>query len=94
MPKDYYYHTCCVNSTGPRIREMVDNARDITFKTFSKHCEWREIGEMLGYDSILRRRGLGLSTDFAVSFHKSTHRGRPCYYFCHSAIEYIFTKEG
>lgn len=38
------------------------------------------------------RGGLRWKDDWAISYHKSVYRGEPCYYYCHSAIEYVFVK--
>ena len=87
------FRTSCVNSTGQAIRDMVDRATDITRKTFLRHVDRAErlcIERDLGY-SQFRDGGLQMANDFHVSYHKSIYLGRKCYYFCHSAIEYIFT---
>jgi hypothetical protein len=85
MPK-FQYLTCCVNSTAEAINAMTDTAREITFGTFARHCDWRELASQMGY----QRGGLVLSRDWAVSYYRSTYKGRPCYYMVHSCIEYIF----
>ena len=63
------YITNCVNSTGEAIGAMVDRARDITYKTFIKHVDWRKVSEMLGYD-VHYKRGLLLKNDFTPSYYK------------------------
>lgn len=88
----YRYETCCVNAIGDDITAMVDVAREITLRTFRKHCDTREWEEHMGY-SRRGRGGLPLSRDWHVSYHKSKYQGRPCYYARHSAIEHIFTRE-
>ena len=67
----------------------------ITYATFRKHVEtesFNEIKEGLGYTRQLQKDcDITLSNDYSVSFHKSkTPEGKPVYYICHSAIEYIF----
>ena len=84
-----YYITNCVNSTGDAINAMVDKAREITYKTFIKHVDWREVSQMLGYDLHYKREML-LKNDYAPSYYKSVFEGNPCYYISWSAIEYIF----
>lgn len=88
----YQYETCCVNSTAEAIHAMVDAARDITWRTFARRCEWHQWAHDMTY-AVGAERGLHLAADWAVSYHKSTYRGRPCYYIRHSAIEYIFTAQ-
>ncbi len=87
----YRYLTCCVGmpmKDVPSLNEMIDNSREVTLKTFRKHCDSREWEDSMGY---LRRGGLPLSGDWHVRFYKSKFKGKPCYYVVHSAIDYIFT---
>lgn len=91
----FKYETCCVDApNGELIDALKENARQISYRTFRRHCEGvDEWAASKGYD---RRsdQGVTLKGDWAVSFHKSTYDGRPCYYICWSGIEYIWTKEG
>ncbi len=79
------YLTNCVNSTAQKINDMVDRAREITFETFARNCEWRSWAESIGYGPWLY-----LKNDYHVSFYRSVYEGKKCYYICHSCIEYIF----
>ena len=88
----YQFITNCVNSTYEKITDMVNDARDITYETFCKYVDWKDVSEMLGY-ALHPSQGLMIKNDYAVSFHKSRYEGRPCYYVCWSAIEYIFVKD-
>jgi hypothetical protein len=94
MVKEYQYCINCINSTGYLISKMQDDAVSVTYNTIRKHClgfdEW---AKDMGYDIGCQRGGLRLSQDWAVSFHRSKYRGKPCYYIRHSSIEYIWTKE-
>ena len=69
---------------------MVDASREVTYRTVLKHCdgllEWAEGMSYFRHPS----QGLTLKDDWAVSYHKSVYRGRPCYYVRHSSIEYIW----
>jgi len=85
--------TCVSLGNGGAIRDMVDDARDITAATFRKNIgaeAYRELESQLGYTDI---PGLSLAGDYAVSFAKSKYRGKPCYYCRWSAIEHVFTKD-
>ena len=88
--KRYQFITCCINAKAQDIDAMVDKARDVSHATLRRHCqelvEWERI---MGYG---RAAGLLLQDDWAVSFHKSTYKGVPCYYIRHSSIEYIWVK--
>ena len=88
--KKYEYLTCCVHSDAQSIHDMVDRARQVSLRTFRKHCESFEWEQGMGY---LRRGGLPLSRDWHVAYFKSEYQGQPCYYVVHSATEHIFTAE-
>lgn len=91
--KKYTYKTNCVNSTARLINDMVDNARQITWKTFCKYVAVESVKEVFpdySYRQEYSGCGFHIKDDYAVSFYKSTYRGKPCVYIYHSAIEYIF----
>lgn len=86
--------TNCVGSTAREITPMVDAAKDITRRTFRKHVDTQEllgIELSLGY-AHHPKRGLTMAGDWSVSYHKSTFKGRPCWFFRWSAIEYVFVE--
>ena len=77
------------------LSEMVDNARDITRRTFLRHVCRDELESMesyLGYSNN-RKDGMTMASDWHVSYHKSKLNGFTVYYFRHSSIEYVFTPE-
>lgn len=86
--------TNCVSAKGDDIQEMVDQARDITYQTFVRNVDpesLQKVKNAIGYTRELQKNcGITLENDYGVSFHKSKYRGRPCYYFCWSAIEHVF----
>jgi len=92
--EQYYFVTDCVSAKGDDITEMVDEAEDVTWEEFNRHVSNDEIrlvmGDFYDYDDQDNNAGLKFQDDPYVSFHKSVYRGRPCYYFDHSAIEYVF----
>jgi hypothetical protein len=86
------YRINCVESTGRAINDMTDAAREISRATFLRYVDRESlvaVEEILGYESH-HSRGLTMSQDWHVSYHRSVYRGRPCVYFKHSSIEYIF----
>lgn len=88
----YRYETNCVNSDACSINDMVERARRISSRTFRSELgqvlyHWLET--LLGYE----RCAVRLDRDYAVTFHRSTYRGKPCVYVEHSRIEYIFTEK-
>jgi hypothetical protein len=88
------YAGCCVNSDANSIHNMVDAARDVTYETVARHVPLDLIAEVFPFYAWGPGKPgeLRLKDDWAVSYHKSTYRRRPCYYIRHSAIEYIFTR--
>ena len=80
------YLTCCVSSTAEKIDAMVERAKEITCQTFMKRVDI----DVEGFGYVKSGKGLRLKNDWAVSFWKSIYCGKPCYYMCHSCIEYIY----
>lgn len=88
------YLTCCVESDGKSITDMVEHARPVTLATFRGRCNTAQWERCMGYDRGAKPgRGLPLSRDWHVAFFRSVYRGEHCYYAVHSAIEYIFTNQ-
>lgn len=89
--KQFFYHTSCVSARGQDITEMVDAATQITYETMRKHCDGlNRWAKEMGYGPS--GFGLLLQDDWHVTYWKSKYRGKPCYYLCHSCIEYVWTK--
>lgn len=94
----FTYLTNCINcpglegmtyaEAGQAIQAMQDIPKGITRRTFLRH-----VAEQFGY-ARHPFQGLTMAKDWMVHYYKSTFRGRPCYYFDHSRIEYIFTQAG
>jgi len=94
----YHFETDCVScpsSDANELNRMIDDARDITRATFCRHacgpCRER-LEQSLGYERH-PARGLTAAGDWHISYHRSTWKGRRCYYFVWSAIEHIFTAD-
>lgn len=95
----YRYVTNCVSADGDSINKMIDDpaCRDISYQ---------ELVDRLGndaqalLDSVFPEYqktadiGLTLENDRCVTYYESSYEGVPCLYVCHSAIEYIFQREG
>lgn len=87
----------CVGWPSHRLDDlhaMIDSAINITARTFRERIgteEWRRLSHMLGYDQC---SSLSLSTDWAVSFHRSEIRGERVYFLQWSGIEHVFTTTG
>jgi len=85
----YQFITDCVSSCAKDIHDMTDNAREITYETFRRYVDTRELEEMLGY----KGSGLKIKNDWAVSFYRSKYRGKTCVYILWSSIEYIYSPQ-
>lgn len=87
---DYVYDTCCVDSDGDSIVDMVDTAREVSYNLIKKHCEGLRAWEAERSYRKDGHKGLTLRNDYAARFYKSKFRGRPCYFIQWSAIEYVW----
>jgi len=84
--------TTCVDAKGEDIEEMVEEAFEMDHADFIWEIgqeQQKELNETFGY-AQRGERGLKLKDDYAVSFHSSHYKGKPCVYMVHSAIEYVF----
>lgn len=95
MNKPIYQYCCVSPKSITELNYIIDNSREITYETLRKRVDpesFKEVKEMLGYNRQLQRDcGITLKSDWGVSFYKSKMlKGKPVYYICHSAIEYIF----
>ena len=88
----YHYFKSCVDTRGREVdwlRDMIDDGREITWRTFIKHVPVDEIRGLFPYYHW-RGGGLHIKDDWGVQFFRSKWNGRRCYYLNHSSIEYIF----
>ena len=99
--KQYKYYNNCVSwpsydvSRNGGLSDMIDNAIEITRKTFLKHVnkyDLKGLGMDLGYAEH-PSQGLTMAGDWHVSYHRSKLHDKRVYYFAHSSIEYVFTKQ-
>ena len=81
----YAFETTCVNSTAEIILDMVDQAREVTWRTFTGHVPLQELRVRFPGSPALER-------DWHVRFFSSRFAGRRCYFLVHSAIEYVWTE--
>jgi hypothetical protein len=92
--KRYTYYRDCVSWPREDVHEtgglcdMIASANTITRRTFLKHvskADMKQLEDVFGYD-----RTLPMARDWHVSYHRSKLHGKRCYFFKHSAIEYVF----
>jgi len=97
MKKYTFFNNCVhwdsldVNREGG-LCDMIDQAIDITRRTFLKHVDRQdliEFEEMLSYEKHWKH-GLTMASDYYVTYHRSKLHGERVYFFKHSAIEYVF----
>jgi len=81
----YAFETTCVNSTANLILDMVDQAREVTWRTFTRYVLRYELRAFFPGPPALER-------DYHVSFYSSHFNGRRCYFLVHSAIEYVWSE--
>lgn len=90
--------TTCVSDNShshvQALEAMYDAELEINFKTFAKHCDWREWAEGNGYAVKPFSKELWLSADWAVRFYRSKWKGRRCYYMDWSSIDHVFLPAG
>ena len=89
--KPYKYVGCCVVLSGDDIDEMVCTSEEVAYSEVLRHCDLVAFSKVFDY-SRNSNQGLTLKDDWSVSFHKSTFRGKPCYYLDHSRIEWVWVK--
>lgn len=90
----YSYWKNCSDFHPSEIRHllhMVNDAKEITFRTFFQYCKREEAYKLFDYERD-KRKGLTLEQDTHVRYYQSTYKGERCFYLVHSAIEYIFMK--
>ncbi len=84
-----YRYNCVYAPDIDELNHIVDNAKPISRRTFTKRVDEAErkmVEEMLGYS-----RSFTINKDWHVSYFRSrTLRGVPVYVLCHSCIEYVF----
>ncbi len=91
--RNYHYHTNCLSSTSELISDMWDQAIYIKYETILKHVPFSEIRKVLPFYAYnTRKGGLILKNDWHVGYYKSFYNNIPCYFICHSHIEYIWIK--
>jgi hypothetical protein len=94
----YKFYNDCVDwpkNDVDGLSDMIDNAIDITRRTFLKyvdHSELADMAENLGY-CWHPTQGLTMAADWHISYHRSKLHDKRVYYFRHSCIEYVFIRQ-
>ena len=90
----YTYETSCVNSTAEAISKMIERAQIISYDTFARKVDIRDLMRLFPFCTWGpgKKNGLRLKDDWSISCYRSVFLGRPCYYIDHSSVEYVFTQ--
>ena len=93
----YKFYSDCVGWPGKvsDLHEMIDSGKQIQRRTFLRHVAREQLSDIeadLGY-AHHPSQGLTMAGDWHVDYRRGTLRGRRCYFFVQSAIEFVFTKE-
>ena len=88
----------CVSMSGRNVkylRDMVDEAVEVTWDTFARHVPVEEVKEQFPDYCWGERRGreralTHIKHDAYVTYHRSKWHGKTCYFITHSSIEYIW----
>lgn len=94
--RDRYYRFNCVGCRNVRfLSYIVDNSKEISYRTFTENVNKEDFEELKeNYFSFYEKnakKGLTFKNDWHITYYKSkTPKGKPVYFFVHSAIEYIF----
>lgn len=87
----------CVDIVDPsdseELQAMVDRSKEVDFKTFAQHVDWKPTARLMGYSTAPGEPGMLLEKDWAVRFYSSTWRKEPVFFMDHSAIEFVFRKQ-
>lgn len=98
----FQFYRTCVNWPSDDVDEegglcdMISTCRKITRRTFLKHANRIDLAGLcrdLGYENH-HNRGLTMAKDWHVQYRRGSLHGHRVYFFVHSAIEYVFKKEG
>ena len=90
----YYGNCVCWPGKINELCEMIDNAQQITRKTFIKNVDKKDrifLEQNLGYTQQ-RKKGMVIADDYYVSYFKSKLKKTGVYFLAHSCIEYVFIK--
>jgi hypothetical protein len=88
-----YIGNCTDRHSAPHLQDMMDAARQITYRTFVQAVGLDSMRDIFGdYSWGYQRGDLRMKNDPYVTYYRSTFDGRPCYYVRHSGIEYIFSE--
>ncbi len=89
-----YVGNCTDQSTAPHLQSMMDEAKEITYRTFVKAIGLDNMRSIFGdYAWGYQRGNIRMKNDPYVRYFRSNFDGKPCYYVRHSGIEYIFIDE-
>ena len=84
---------CCDGrATLDELQHLYEHDREITFETFARNVDLKEVSEELGYAYGRGEAGVRLRKDPFVRFYRSEFRGKRCWHLDWSAIDHIYIK--
>ena len=91
-----YLHDCvsCPREDVDALIECIDNAIDITRRTFLRHVSKDRLddhADSMGYETH-PSRGLTMAADWHITYHRSRFKGKLCYFFKWSGIEHLYIR--
>lgn len=82
--------TTCVNCDDvPALEEMVDRAKEISYRTFTRYVSPAELAQIFP-EYAWHGKGPRMSKDWSVQYYRSIYQGQPAVFVDHSAIEYVW----
>lgn len=91
MEKFKYVYNCVNPEDLDELHYIIDNGEEISREDFLKAADnddLEEIEKSLGYNST----DFKMENDYHVNYFKAEYKGERIYYFCWSAIEYVFKR--
>jgi hypothetical protein len=89
-----YVGNCTDKHTSPHLQDMMDGARRIGYRTFTKAVGLDSVQSIFrDYGWGHQRGDLRMKNDPYVYYYRSKYDGKLCYYVRHSGIEYIFLED-
>ena len=86
-----YVGNCTNAHMADGLSDMMDNAVEVSYRTLVAAVGRDALAEAFPqFDWSSRPRDLTMKDDYAVSYYRSTFKGKPCYYVRESGIEHVF----
>lgn len=89
-----YIGNCTNRHMADGLEAMMDNAVEVSYRTLVNAVGRDVLAQTFPqFDWSIRPRDLTMKDDYAVSYYRSTFKGRPCYFVRESGIESVFVSD-